>query len=35
MNIGGYGEYHIRINEAIRFETMPITSAQNLLGLDV
>ena len=34
-NIGGFGEYHIRINDAIRFETIPITSQQNLLGLDV
>ena len=35
MNIGGFGEYHIRIKEAIRLDTMPITSAQNLLGLDL
>ena len=35
MNIGGFGEYHIRIKEAIRLDTIPITSAQNLLGLDL
>ena len=26
MNIGGFGEYHIKIKDAIRFDTMPITS---------
>ena len=35
MNIGGLGEYHIRINEAIRFDTIPITSQQNLVGLEL
>jgi len=35
MNIGGFGEYHIRINEAIRFDTIPITSQQNLVGLEL
>ena len=33
INIGGVGEYHIRINEAIKFDTIPITSQQNLNGL--
>ena len=32
-NIGGVGEYHIRINEAIKLDTIPITSQQNLRGL--
>ena len=35
MNIGGFGEYHIRIREAIRLEIIPITSQQNLTGLDL
>ena len=35
MNIGGFGEYHIKISEAIRLDTIPITSQQNLLGLDL
>ena len=35
MNIGGFGEYHIRISAAITLDPMPITSAQNLLGLDL
>ena len=35
MNIGGFGEYHIRISAAITLDAMPITSAQNLLGLDL
>ena len=35
MNIGGVGEYHIRINDAIKFEIIPITSQQNLNGLDL
>ena len=26
INIGGFGEYHIRIREAIRFDIIPITS---------
>ena len=34
-NIGGFGEYHIRISDAIRLEIIPITSQQNLLGLDL
>ena len=33
INIGGVGEYHIRINEAIKLDTIPITSQQNLRGL--
>ena len=35
MNIGGFGEYHIRISEAIRLEIIPITSQQNLTGFDL
>ena len=35
MNIGGFGEYHINIIDAIRLDIMPITSAQNLTGLDL
>ena len=35
MNIGGFGEYHIRINEAIRLDIIPITSKQNLFGFDL
>ena len=34
INIGGFGEYHIRISEAIKFEIIPITSQQNLKGFD-
>ena len=34
QNIGGFGEYHIRINEAIKFDTIPITSQQNLVGFE-
>ena len=33
INIGGVGEYHININEAIKLDTIPITSQQNLNGL--
>jgi hypothetical protein len=33
INIGGVGEYHININEAIKLDTIPITSQQNLRGL--
>ena len=33
INIGGVGEYHISINEAIKLDTIPITSQQNLNGL--
>ena len=35
MNIGGFGEYHIRIRDAIRLEIIPITSQQNLIGFDL
>ena len=35
MNIGGFGEYHINISDAIRLEIIPITSQQNLIGLDL
>ena len=35
MNIGGLGEYHINISEAMRLEIIPITSQQNLKGLDL
>tara|TARA_B100000575_G_scaffold273938_1_gene257284 strand:- start:1696 stop:1932 length:237 start_codon:yes stop_codon:yes gene_type:complete len=35
MNIGGFGEYHIKIREAIRLDIMPITSQQNLIGFDL
>ena len=35
MNIGGFGEYHINIRDAIRLEIIPITSQQNLIGLDL
>ena len=35
MNIGGFGEYHININDAIRLEIIPITSQQNLIGFDL
>ena len=35
MNIGGFGEYHIKIKDAIRLEIIPITSQQNLTGLDL
>ena len=35
MNIGGFGEYHIKIRDAIRLEIIPITSQQNLTGLDL
>ena len=35
MNIGGFGEYHINIKEAIRFEIIPITSQQNRIGFDL
>tara|TARA_B100000941_G_scaffold222402_1_gene164697 strand:+ start:292 stop:528 length:237 start_codon:yes stop_codon:yes gene_type:complete len=34
-NIGGVGEYHIRINEAIKLDTIPITSQQNRIGLEL
>ena len=35
INIGGFGEYHININDAIRLENIPMTSQQNLIGLDL
>ena len=35
INIGGFGEYHIKIREAIRLDIMPITSQQNLIGFDL
>ena len=35
MNIGGFGEYHIRIRDAIRLEIIPTTSQQNLIGFDL
>ena len=35
MNIGGFGEYHIKISDAIRLEIIPITSQQNLTGFDL
>ena len=35
INIGGVGEYHIRINEAIKLDTIPITSQQNRIGLEL
>ena len=31
-NIGGLGEYHINIKDAIRLDTMPMISAMNLTG---
>ena len=35
INIGGFGEYHINIKDAMRLEIIPITSQQNLKGLDL
>ena len=35
INIGGFGEYHIKIRDAIRLEIIPITSHTNLKGLDL
>ena len=35
INIGGFGEYHINIRDAIRLEIIPINSQQNLIGLDL
>ena len=35
QNIVGFGEYHIKIKEAIRLEVIPITSKQNLIGFDL
>jgi hypothetical protein len=34
-NIGGFGEYHIKISDAIRFDIIPMTSHTNLKGLDL
>jgi hypothetical protein len=35
MNIGGFGEYHIRISAAMTLDAMPTTSQQNLIGFDL
>ena len=35
INIGGFGEYHMRIRDAIKLETIPVTSQQNLTGFDL
>ena len=35
INIGGFGEYHIRIRDAIKLEIIPVTSQQNLIGFDL
>ena len=35
INIGGFGEYHINIKDAIRLDSIPTTSQQNLTGLDL
>ncbi len=35
INIGGFGEYHIKIRDAIRFEIIPVTSQQKRTGLDL
>ena len=35
INIGGFGEYHISISEAIKLDNIPITSQQNLKGFDL
>tara|TARA_R100001591_G_scaffold45005_1_gene56151 strand:+ start:37 stop:273 length:237 start_codon:yes stop_codon:yes gene_type:complete len=35
INIGGLGEYHIKIKDAMRLEIIPITSQQNLKGSDL
>tara|TARA_B100000161_G_scaffold257036_1_gene220625 strand:+ start:550 stop:786 length:237 start_codon:yes stop_codon:yes gene_type:complete len=35
INIGGLGEYHIKIKDAMRLEIIPTTSQQNLKGLDL
>ena len=35
INIGGFGEYHIKKRDAIKLEIMPMTSQQNLIGLDL
>lgn len=31
-NIGGFGEYHINIKDAIRLDNIPMISATNLKG---
>ena len=33
INIGGFGEYHIKIRDAIRLEIIPMTSQQKRTGL--
>ena len=35
INIGGLGEYHINISDAIRLDIIPVTSQQNLKGLEL
>jgi len=35
INIGGLGEYHIKIKDAMRLEIIPTTSQQNLTGFDL
>ena len=35
MNTGGFGEYHIRISDAIRLEIIPTNSHQNFIGFDL
>lgn len=35
INIGGFGEYHIKIRDATKLEIIPMTSQQNLIGLDL
>ena len=35
INIGGFGEYHMRIRDAIKLEIIPVTSQQNLIGFDL
>ena len=33
INIGGFGEYHISIKDAVKFDNIPMTSHINLKGL--
>ena len=35
INIGGFGEYHISIRDAIKLDIIPITSQQNLIGFEL
>ena len=35
INIGGFGEYHIKIRDAIRLEIITMTSQQKRTGLDL